>query len=429
MEAYANVLMYAIPGFVLLIIIEALYAYKKGTFNFTTMDTVSSLSSGMTNTLKSLLGLTIVIISYEWVYERVALIHIETTWVVIVLSFIAIDFASYWGHRLSHSINIFWNRHVIHHSGEEFNLATALRQTISSFVSLGFIFLFPAALLGLPPEVIGTIAPLHLFLQFWYHTEHIGKLGILEYIIVTPSQHRVHHAINPVYIDKNLAAIFCIWDRLFGTFQEELEEEPCVYGVTRQVKTWNPIRINFQHIWLLAQDAWYANSWWDKCRIWFMPTGWRPADVAERIPVASADHKAFEKYTSNPSSTLKIWTWVQFLIMQAFLWHLLYKIAALPEKQLFIYSAFLFLVIYSYSSLMDKDPNALWMEIIKSMVALVIIYMTGEWFLLDTIIPNGTLIVACYQIVSVLVVAFIVQNEIRKDSSTMQSSNEIPDLS
>ena len=138
-----------------------------------------------------------------------------------------------------------------------------------------------------------------------------------------------------------------------------------------------------------------------------MPTGWRPADVAERIPVASADHKAFEKYTSNPSSTLKIWTWVQFLIMQAFLWHLLYKIAALPEKQLFIYSAFLFLVIYSYSSLMDKDPNALWMEIIKSMVALVIIYMTGEWFLLDTIIPNGTLIVACYQIVSVLVLSLI----------------------
>lgn len=308
-------------------------------------------------------------------------------------------------------------------------MATALRQTISSFVSLGFIFLFPAALLGLPPVVIGTIAPLHLFLQFWYHTEHIGKLGILEYIIVTPSQHRVHHAINPIYIDKNLAAIFCIWDRIFGTFQEELEEEPCVYGVTRQAKTWNPIRINFQHIWLLAQDAWNTKNWWDKCRIWFMPTGWRPADVLENFPITSADHKAFKKYTSNPSTTLKIWTWVQFLVMQGFLWHLMYKIADIPERQLFIYSAFLFLMIYSYTSLMDKDANALWLEMIKSIVALVIIYLTGDWFLIDTLLPYGTYLVACYQIISVVVVAFIVQNEIWKDTNSIHSSNELPDLS
>ena len=120
------------------------------------MDTISSLSSGTTNTLKSILGLSIIIISYGWVYEQVALIHMETTWMVYLVAFIAIDFASYWSHRLNHSINVFWNRHVIHHSGEEFNMATALRQSISGFVSLGFIFLFPAALLGIPPNVIGT---------------------------------------------------------------------------------------------------------------------------------------------------------------------------------------------------------------------------------------------------------------------------------
>ncbi len=412
MEAYAQVLLYAIPGFVVLIIIEAIYAYFKGSFNFRSMDTISSLSSGNTNTLKSILGLSIVIISYSWVHSKVALVEIETTWLVYLLSFIAIDFASYWSHRLNHSINIFWNRHVVHHSSEEFNLAVALRQSISSFVSLGFIFLFPAALLGLPPEVIGVIAPLHLFMQFWYHTVHIGKLGWLEYIIVTPSQHRVHHAINPIYLDRNLAAIFCIWDRLFGTFQEELDEEPCVYGVTRQVNTWNPIKINFQHVWLLAKDAWRTNNFVDKLRIWFMPTGWRPADVLDKYPVPSSSPESFVKYDTEASTALTIWSWTQYLVMNALLIHMLLKIADIPRVDLFIYGAFMFLVIYSFTILMDRDPNAIWMEALKSLVGLGIIYSTGDWFLLDELVTGGTVLVAGYFLLSALIVAWFVVYEI-----------------
>ncbi len=412
MEAYAQVLLYAIPGFVVLIIIEAIYAYFKGSFNFRSMDTISSLSSGNTNTLKSILGLSIVIISYSWVHNKVALVEIETTWLVYLLSFIAIDFASYWSHRLNHSINIFWNRHVVHHSSEEFNLAVALRQSISSFVSLGFIFLFPAALLGLPPEVIGVIAPLHLFMQFWYHTVHIGKLGWLEYIIVTPSQHRVHHAINPIYLDRNLAAIFCIWDRLFGTFQEELDEEPCVYGVTRQVNTWNPIKINFQHVWLLAKDAWRTNNFVDKLRIWFMPTGWRPADVLDKYPVPSSSPESFVKYDTEASTALTIWSWTQYLVMNALLIHMLLKIADIPRVDLFIYGAFMFLVIYSFTTLMDRDPNAIWMEALKSLVGLGIIYSTGDWFLLDELVTGGTVLMAGYFLLSALIVAWFVVYEI-----------------
>ena len=230
MDAYANVLLIAIPFFMGLILLEWAVGKWKNKEVYQGMDTISSLSSGTTNTLKSVLKLTVIIISYDWLETRIGLFEFETTWLVWVLSFIAIDFASYWSHRLAHSINFFWNRHVIHHSSEEFNLACALRQTISNLVSLGFIFLFPAALLGLPGEVIAIIAPLHLFMQFWYHTRLIGKMGWLEYIIVTPSQHRVHHAINDEYLDKNMSAIFCVWDRAFGTFQEELEGIPCVYG-------------------------------------------------------------------------------------------------------------------------------------------------------------------------------------------------------
>ena len=115
--------------------------------------------------------------------------------------------------------------------------------------------------MGVPTEVISTLTPIHLFAQFWYHTKHIGKMGFLEYIIVTPSQHRVHHAINPIYIDKNLAAIFCVWDRIFGTFQEELDSEPPIYGTLKPVSSWNPFWINFQHFFLLARDAWYTKKW------------------------------------------------------------------------------------------------------------------------------------------------------------------------
>ena len=205
------------------------------------IDTISSLSSGLTNILKDSLGLVIVLVSYPWLTKHLAVLTIESSLWLYIVAFICIDFASYWSHRLNHKINFFWNQHVIHHSSEEFNMACALRQSVSNILGYGALFLIPAAFLGVPNEVIATLAPLHLFGQFWYHTKHIGKLGWFEYIIVTPSQHRVHHAINPVYIDKNLSAIFCVWDRIFGTFQEELDEEPPVYGVLKPVKSWNPL--------------------------------------------------------------------------------------------------------------------------------------------------------------------------------------------
>ena len=272
--------------------------------------------------------------------------------------------------------------------------------------------MLPAAIIGLPPQIIAIVTPLHLFVQVWYHTEHIGKLGWLEYIIVTPSQHRVHHAINPIYLDKNLSPVFCIWDRAFGTFQEELEDEPCVFGVTRQVNTWNPILINLNHIWLLIKDAWRAKSWWDKCRIWFMPTGWRPTDVKEKYPVASAKYQKFEKYDTPASKRLKVWTWIQFLVLVAMVFHLLYKLVEIGTPGMFMYGGFLYLTIYSYTTLMDRDRNAIWLEALKSIMGLTIIYSTGEWFLLDQIIPFGTVFIAGYQILSAIVVAYFVINEI-----------------
>ncbi len=285
MEGYAAVLNYAIPFFIVLIAIEyGVSCYMQVSVN-RLFDTISSLSSGITNVIKDVLGLIVVIVSYEWFFKHLAIIHLESQWLLYFIAFVGIDFAGYWIHRWSHEINLFWNRHIIHHSSEEFNLACALRQSVSEIFALFTFTFIPMALLGVPPKVIGVVAPLQLFAQFWYHTRLIGRMGFLEYILVTPSHHRVHHSINPRYMDKNYSQVLIIWDKLFGTFQPELPEDPPVYGVTRAVKTWNPWLINFQHLWLLIKDAWRTRNWTDKLRIWFMPTGWRPADVVLTYPV------------------------------------------------------------------------------------------------------------------------------------------------
>ena len=188
MQNVANVFIILIPAIFILIVGEAIYAYFKGNFNFRAMDTISSLSAGMTNSIKSVLGLTIVIVGYNYMFEHFALVARETTWVTYLLALLGLDFATYWYHRLAHSVNIFWNRHVIHHSGEEFNMSTALRQSISKFVNISVFFMLPAALLGVPPKIIAIVTPFHLYVQVWYHTIHVGKLGWLEYIIVTPTR-------------------------------------------------------------------------------------------------------------------------------------------------------------------------------------------------------------------------------------------------
>ncbi|MDB4291558.1 sterol desaturase family protein [Cyclobacteriaceae bacterium] len=233
MEAYVGVLNYAIPFFLILIFFEAWIGHVRGEKVVRSMDTLASLISGVTNVFKDVLGLTVIIVSYDWMVDNLSLIQIEKTWVIYLVAFIGLDFSGYWVHRISHKINYFWNHHLVHHSSEEFNLGCALRQSISKWFSISFVFLLPTALLGVPAQVVAFIAPLHLFSQYWYHTKLIGKLGFLEYVLVTPSHHRVHHAINDIYIDKNLSQIFIFWDKIFGTFQVELANEPPVYGVKK----------------------------------------------------------------------------------------------------------------------------------------------------------------------------------------------------
>ena len=411
MNTYASILLWVVPGFMVLMTVEALYGHftNKQTYSF--MDTLSSLSSGITNVLKDSLGLVLVILSYPYILDTIAVFDLESSFMLYVVAFICIDFASYWNHRLNHKVNIFWNRHVIHHSSEEFNLACALRQSISAWIGFGAFFLIPAAFFGVPAQLITLLAPIHLFAQFWYHTQHIGKLGFLEYIIVTPSQHRVHHAINPIYIDKNLSAIFCIWDRAFGTFQEELDEEPPVYGVLKPVNTWNPLLINFQHAFNVIQDAYNTSSFKDKLRIWFMPTGWRPNDVVKKFPRnIMTDHNNREKYSPNYSNFMKFTAIFHFISINFLLYFFLSNISIIETDLRLIFGLIIFISVFGFTSLLDLQSWAPFFEVIRSISTILILYSINDYSLFVNYPTEFSLIIA-YFILSSLISFIIIFNK------------------
>ena len=354
MSIYVQSLFYAIPIFMVLIIIEAITAQLKGTPVNHSADMISSLSSGVTNTIRDGLKFGFAIISYSWLVDHITIYKLEPVWLAVIIAFIVQDFTGYWIHRLNHQVNILWNRHIIHHSSEEFNLSCALRQSISDTIRFSAIFMIPAALLGIPLSIFAIIGPIQLFMQFWYHTRLIDKMGWLEYILVTPSHHRVHHAINSEYIDKNYSQIFIIWDKIFGSFQPEMEDVPPAYGILRPARTWNPVIINFKHLWQLMKDAWYTQRLMDKLIIWFMPTGWRPNDVAEKYPLEIInDPYSQKKYQTDNSPLLLAWSWIQLTLSLLFMFHLFIIMRNFPIQMVYIYAIFIILHVFAYTTTLD----------------------------------------------------------------------------
>ncbi len=235
---------YAIPFFLLAIAIElARDAYAK-TGYYRTNDAINSLSLGVLSTTSKLVLIDIAGRVYAWVQQDLVIAEWRLEgWLSLVVAFVAYDFCYYWFHRISHERRIFWAAHVAHHQSEEYNLTTALRQTSTGFL-LGWLFYLPLFLLGMPADVFVTVASANLIYQFWVHTRFIKTLGPLEYVLVTPMNHRVHHARNPDYIDRNYGGFFILWDRLFGTYKAEDPRLPIDYGITRGLNSWNPLWAN-----------------------------------------------------------------------------------------------------------------------------------------------------------------------------------------
>ena len=424
MESYGKLLLYyAFPYFTISMLLEVIYARYKGE-QVRMIDSVASLSSGMTNILKDTLKLSVSIISYSFLLKYVQLFHWNSPPVWIYLfCFVYIDLTGYCVHRIEHKVNYFWNHHIIHHSSEEFNLACALRQSISDVVGFFTIFYLPMALVGVPTSVIGIIAPVHLFMQFWYHTRYINRMGILEKVIVTPSHHRVHHAMNDIYMDKNFGQIFIFWDKMFGTFQEELPEVPPVYGVKRPVKTWNPFLINFKHLSLLITDAWRANSYKDKLRIWFMPTGWRPADVAEKYPVHYIEHMdSFVKFDPAYSTAFVTWSFVQMISSLALLSFFFYRMGSLPYSQSLLYGGFLLVTIFAYTSIMDKKTYGLLATLVQAGYGISIILLTGDWFGLKNMWSFGGTFLIIYLAVTVVTAFYFMFTELNASAQEVEGA-------
>ncbi len=301
----------AAPLYLVLILWELWVDKRRGTGFYRLNDAIASMSLGVISRTHRLVIFALgTFLLTEWLPTADGTFWQDNLWFAWLVAFIGYDLTYYWNHRLNHEINCLWAGHVVHHQSEDYNLTTALRQTSGGVFD--WIFAIPLYMTGLPAEIIVASAGLNLIYQFWVHTQHIDRLGWMERFFVTPSHHRVHHAQNPLYWDKNYGGVLILWDKLFNTFQAERDDTPIIYGVSRPLNTMNPLKANLQVWWYLLRDAIYCKSWWDKLRIWFMPTGWRPADMEERLPIVKSNLDAFQKFNPPATFTTKIYTLFQF---------------------------------------------------------------------------------------------------------------------
>ena len=316
-----DLLALAVPFFLLALIVELVVDRVRGTGLYRANDAINSLSAGTLSTTFGYFTKFVQILLWGLVLEHLALFEIPLAWfdasprgvAFWVAAAVAWDFCYYWNHRLGHEISVLWAAHAVHHQSEDYNLSTALRQTSTSFLT-SWVFYVPLFVLGFPLEVVITVGAVNLIYQFWVHTQIVRRLGILDYIFVTPSNHRVHHAQNERYIDKNYGGIFILWDRLFGTFEDERDDDPVIFGVRKPLANWNPFWANLQVYDYLLFDARHTRRWRDKLGVWFRRTGWRPADVAEQYPKQAANLEAFEKFDPEVARSLRLYVLAQFLV-------------------------------------------------------------------------------------------------------------------
>jgi sterol desaturase/sphingolipid hydroxylase (fatty acid hydroxylase superfamily)/uncharacterized membrane protein YhhN len=320
-----QVIVVATPVFFALIAIEFAWGLAKGRNTYRLNDAITSISLGMLSQVTQVFTYVLRYGIYIAVYGALALWRNDAFWLSWygwLIALVFYDFCYYWLHRLGHESAILWAAHVVHHQSQDYNLSTALRQT-SSGALLGWIFYVPMAIAGVPPLVFGVVAMIDLLYQFWVHTEHVPKLGWFDRWFCSPSNHRVHHAVNDRYLDRNYGGVLIVWDRLFGSFEEESEK--CVYGTRAPLQSWDPLWSNAEVYWALAKDSWHARNWGDKLRVWIKPPGWRPADVAARFPKEPFDIAKVALYAPPLTKALAWFAALQFVALLvaavAFLWN------------------------------------------------------------------------------------------------------------
>ena len=304
------IITFAIPVFFLLIMVEYVYGRYIGKNTYRLNDTVTSITIGMISRFPTMLnlGMQSVIFLYISSSLNLELLSVKNpfTW---IMAFLLYDLSYYWMHRMHHEIKILWATHSVHHHGEDYNLATALRQTSTGWL-WKWIFYMPMIMLGVPVEVFIAVAGVNLVYQFWVHTEHIGHLGFLEKIFITPMNHRIHHAKNKEYIDANYGGVFILWDRIFGTYTPQRSDLEPVYGTATPLNSWNPMWANFQVFSIMIKDTIKTKSWKDKIKVWFSETYWRPEDcIEDKNP-----DDFYKKFNPEITSDIKLFSFFQMLL-------------------------------------------------------------------------------------------------------------------
>ena len=368
-----DIVSYATPFFLLAIVLELGWGFFRKNNTYRLNDSVNSLSLGMLSTLAKLAFISIGALVFARVENQWALFAFDQEsavhWVLALLFY---DICYYWFHRISHERQIFWGSHVVHHQSEDYNLSTALRQT-STGIFITWIFFIPCFLLGIPLYMYVTIASGHLVYQFWIHTQHIPKLGFLEWFLITPSNHRVHHAQNPQYVDKNYGGLLIIWDRLFGTFAEEDDNEKVIYGLRTPLKSWNPLWANIHIFSSMVSDATKTENIRDKVAVLWSRTGSRPADVAKKYPVEKTNLDNFRKYNPQLTTVSTVAVVLHYMLLLVyFLWFT----ALVPEMSYLARCANMVILTFSavtIGTIIDQHSKMMLVECTRLLIIGVII--------------------------------------------------------
>lgn len=375
-----NPIIYAIPVFFALIGLELWLAHRRRAVAYNFSDAVCSIGLGAMSQVSGIFGKLVLLGIYVAVYEHLRLLSLPADSIAVWLGGLLLyDFLYYWHHRMGHEVGVLWAAHVVHHQSEEFNLSTALRQTSSNFL-FGWLFYLPMALLGFPPLVFVAVGLIDLLYQYWIHTEQIGKLGWFDRVFASPSNHRVHHGVNDRYLDRNYGGILILWDRLFGTYADEDDDEPVIYGTRSPLRRYDPIWSNLEVYAALARDSWRTRRWRDKLAVWIKPPGWKPADLAAIDPKPAFDPYARTKYAPIVPRAVQAHVAVQFALLMLVGADCLARAEQLPLGWGMAYVAWAIASLVALCAWLEGARHALVLDLARLVAAIAVLALGGSWF-------------------------------------------------
>jgi len=391
---YESVITLATPVFFAMIGLELLWGWRRGRNTYRVNDAITSIGLGAASQAAGVFLRVLRIGIYAWLFEHVSVgAWPADAWWALPAALVFYDFCYYWHHRWMHEIGVAWAAHVVHHSSEDYNLSTALRQTGTGAL-LGWIPYVPMALAGVPPKLFLVVALIDLLYQFWIHTEQVGRLGWFDRVFASPSNHRVHHAVNDRYVDRNYGGILIVWDRLFGTFADERDDDPPVYGTRSPLRSFNPLWANFEVYAQLARDSLRARRWVDKLQVWVRRPGWRPADVAAADPKPAFALARRERFDPPVTRAVRAYALVQFALLLGCTVHLLRMQAVSPTGEVLAYFAYLMLGLVALGGLLEGRRVFLGLEMFRHALTFAGVLLSGGWFGIASLAPPALVAIA-----------------------------------